>query len=227
MNTVCSRFRQSKAPLLFLGAFQPDRVLIGFVVSTLSSAITLSHESMSSHEAAGTSVCIHSIVVKPSLRRRGIATALLREYVQRVSSEQRLAVDRFLLITHEELRPLYELAGFEWVGLSSVKHGSRDWFEMKLDAIRPPLPPEITQEAVMTALSARPSPRSSGRTLADVGSVSDVIDLKNLNSTKLVCLGCGSTILLPKTCALTEAPSVKVNLIIDVVLCETSSVRFY
>lgn len=38
-----------------------------------------------------------------------------------------------LLITHEELRTLYEKAGFVWLGKSAVVHGAKPWYEMRRD----------------------------------------------------------------------------------------------
>ncbi|KZT70614.1 acyl-CoA N-acyltransferase, partial [Daedalea quercina L-15889] len=121
------------APELFLGAYAPGsegncRKLIGYVCATLSPASSLSHESMSTHVPDALSVCIHSVCVTPAHRRQGVALSLLKEYTARL--ERAGAYERILLITHDELRGLYEKAGFDWVGPSSVTHGARPWFEM-------------------------------------------------------------------------------------------------
>src|ERR1700733_10703331 len=205
---IWPRFRQSIAPSLFLGVFQPPRTIIGYVVSTLSSASSLSHESMSTHIPGGSSVCIHSVSVMPSFQRRGIALALLKEYVERVKRRTGALshVDRLLLISHEELCGLYAKAGFEMAGKSHVVHGNRDWFEMRL--ILPPKSPEsqpltISQDEMAAALSARLRGRATGRTIASIGGLSNIVvhegDDRQANKYKIACLrdGCGSVMLLP------------------------------
>jgi predicted GNAT family N-acyltransferase len=128
-----ARYRQAHAPELLLGAYTANE-LIGYVCSTLSSSTTLTHESMSNHEPKGTSVCIHGICVDPTRRREKVGLHLLKEYISRQAASMNEAgepYERILLITHEYLRHFYEEAGFEWLGKSSVVHGSRPWFEMR------------------------------------------------------------------------------------------------
>ncbi|TFK37017.1 acyl-CoA N-acyltransferase [Crucibulum laeve] len=128
--------RQSQAGDLFLGAYlnaSGSRELIGYTCSTLSSAETLTHESMSKHVPNSSSVCIHSVCVALSHRRKGVGLRLLKEYVSRLEAARKNgpeSYDRILLITHEELRPFYEKAGFEWLGKSNVVHGSKPWYGM-------------------------------------------------------------------------------------------------
>lgn len=176
---------------------------------------------MSTHEPAGTSVCVHSVAVKPAFQHRGIALTLLKEYVQRLKDLG--DAERVLLITHEELRGLYAQAGFEWVGKSAVVHGARDWFEMRVllekerAAATSALPSNIPQEALVAALSApRPKGRPKARALSSFGSIADTtmgVGGKTGNKFKLVCLSerCGSIILLSKTAELKEAPSIMVS----------------
>ncbi|KAF4566296.1 hypothetical protein EYR36_011713 [Pleurotus pulmonarius] len=131
------RYRQSQAGNLFLGGYLASgeqRRLIGYVCSTLSPATTLTHESMSTHVPGSSSICIHSICVAKEHTKQGVGSKLLKEYVSRLqvaAKDPSTSYDRILLIVHEELRGFYEKAGFEWVGESSVKHGSRPWFEMR------------------------------------------------------------------------------------------------
>lgn len=123
--------RQNLAPQLFLGAYNgipSTETLIGYVCATRSSADTLTHESMSHHESNGSSVCIHSVCVDTSHRRKGVATRMLDKYAERLSKDP--SIHQLSLIAHEELVPLYEKAGFEYKGKSPVSHGSRPWFEL-------------------------------------------------------------------------------------------------
>lgn len=174
---------------------------------------------MSTHIPGGSSVCVHSVSVAPPFQRRGIALALLKDYVGRVNRRtgELSRVERLLLISHEELCGLYAKAGFELIGKSAVVHGNRDWFEMQL--ILPPkepqslLPTSISPDEVIAALSTRPRGRAAAHTAASFGGVSNVIvdigDDKRANKYKIVCLreGCGSVILLSRTAQLKEGPS--------------------
>lgn len=63
-------------------AKQQDRV-IGFVCSTRCDAFT--HESMSVHHPHGRLLAIHSVVVDAAFRNLGVATDMLRAYVQHVA----------------------------------------------------------------------------------------------------------------------------------------------
>ncbi|KAF9524930.1 Mss4-like protein [Crepidotus variabilis] len=139
-----NRLRQSQAGDLFLGVYtkkdtestNASRKLIAYVCSTLSPDTTLTHHSMSTHIPNSSSVCIHSVCVAKSHQRNGVGLALLREYIKRLEAASQQNPDKYqriLLITHEELKIFYECAGFEWVGKSSVVHGSKPWFEMRRD----------------------------------------------------------------------------------------------
>lgn len=218
ISQLC-RSRQSQAPNLFLGAYLPERILIGYVCSTLSSALSLTHESMSHHEANSSSVCIHSVCVSPDHRRNQVGVQLLQEYISRLGSANRddgsKAYERALLITHEKLRNFYESAGFEWLGKSDVMHGSQPWFEMrKILGQTPdsePFMPLGLWDALQRPVRNRPTPRS----LASFGSIEEVCTLGPDNSNKydLLCPRgeCASIILNAGVAKLVERPSVKAN----------------
>ena len=74
---------------------------------------------MDLHEAHGTTVAIHSVVVSSGFRRQGIAKNLVQEFVRRLQAEPN-QYRRVSLITHEELQPLYAAAGFKLLGPSAV-----------------------------------------------------------------------------------------------------------
>jgi len=90
---------------------------------------------MEQHVPGSTSVCIHSVCISPQHRRKRVGLHLLQEYILRLEASTRdnesQAYERVLLITHKNLRDFYERAGFEWLGESSVVHGSKPWFEMR------------------------------------------------------------------------------------------------
>ena len=126
--------RIRKAPEFFYGAFRVGSSeadsLVGFVCGTLVSSETLTEEAMAKHDPDGTTLCIHSIVVEESLRRRGLATWMLQEYLQRMASETK--TERVLLICKENLVGFYESCGFGLIGPSAVVHGQTPWVDMGL-----------------------------------------------------------------------------------------------
>ena len=77
-------------------------------------------------------LCIHSVVTAPALRRRGLAGAMLREYVRQVKAEQGDALSAIVLICKKELISFYESCGFALVGPSAVVHGAEPWFECRI-----------------------------------------------------------------------------------------------
>jgi hypothetical protein len=180
---------------------------------------------MSTHEPAGRSVCIHAVCVRAEHQRKGIAVALLHEYLRRLTAANAVraapAYERVLLITHEELRPLYERAGFAWLGKSDVVHGSKPWFEMRWDA--PATPPQQQQQipaGLWDALQSSSSKkRPEGKQLSEFAGVEGValVDEKagqTLNAFDLLCprAGCGSVILKKGNATLEERESVQVDL---------------
>ncbi|KII85588.1 hypothetical protein PLICRDRAFT_178638 [Plicaturopsis crispa FD-325 SS-3] len=193
------RYRQKEAGDLFLGAYLPTdsspRTLVGYVCATLSPDASLTAASMSHHVPGAPNVCIHSICVAPTYRRTGIALRLLQEYVARLDETQ---YERVLLITHEELRGLYERAGFQWGGKSAVVHGDRPWFEMHRD-----LRPQQAQQqeippGVWEALQRPSRPRPGAKLLTDFqGGIAEVTTPSSENKFDILCPrdGCGSIIL--------------------------------
>jgi len=179
---------------------------------------------MSTHDPTGTSVCIHSVCVASAYRRRGIATLLLKEYISRLqhnSNNDKPKYDRILLIAHDDLRALYEGAGFEWVGPSAVVHGARPWFEMQkllvdpsskstgpqLQAAEPEaltsIPPDIMQALQASLASSSRRPRPSARLLSEQASMDEILTVTSdvegtkVNKYDLLCPrpGCGCLIL--------------------------------
>lgn len=230
------RLRQSQAGNLFLGAYESNegsRTLIGYICSTLSPATSLTHESMSTHVTGSTSVCIHSVCVAPSHRRKRVGLALLKEYIRRLEQAQLEGLkgleflERILLIAHDDLRGFYEKAGFEWLGQSTVVHGSKPWFEMRLN-----LSANKEREAqildrnqqmppgVLEALQRRPDVIPSSRLISDYpNGLSDLLQPDTategvlFNKFDLLCPrdGCGSIILKKGVGKWVERASVQVH----------------
>lgn len=122
------RARIEQAPRCFLVA-RDEGALIGFVNGTRSAERTLSHAAMRSHDPAGQSLCVHSVVVAPERRREGLGGRLLEAYLERTRALE--GVEQVLLISKEHLLDFYRAAGFGLVGPSEVVAGQDPWFEMR------------------------------------------------------------------------------------------------
>ena len=110
-----------------------DGEIAGFVNGTLTTSSELTHDTMSTHEPTGSLLCVHSVVVAPELRRKGLALSMLGRYLDGLKgSGPGARVREIRLLCKEVLRPLYEKAGFELVGPSKVVHGKDQWLEMKM-----------------------------------------------------------------------------------------------
>ena len=228
--TQC-RLRQSQAGNLFLGAYQRNvtsRVLVAYICSTLSSTSSLTHESMSEHVPGGYSVCIHSVCVSGDHQRKGIGSALIKEYIARLekgNTDGSWSYRRILLITHDHLRPFYESVGFEWLGKSDVVHGSKPWYEMRRDlhsgTDSDTSPSQIQQlpPGILEALQRRQNIVRSPRPLSSFPN--GIADLTNtdqkegilVNKFDLLCpkANCGSVILKSGVAKWVEHSSIQVD----------------
>lgn len=130
--------RMTQASPYFWGAFNEQKLaqgdqsgaLCGFVCGTLTSADRLTAESMSRHEPAGTTLCIHSVVVTGQLRNRGVGSWILRSYLERVAGAG--TTEQVMLLCKQPLEGFYTSAGFESLGDSGVVHGADPWTLMRL-----------------------------------------------------------------------------------------------
>ncbi|GLD98977.1 hypothetical protein PINS_up007695 [Pythium insidiosum] len=127
------RFRLQQAPAFFrIARLAPDNTLVGFVNATLSTEQTLTEHAMSTHDADGALLCIHSVVIDSAFRRRGLAKKMLLAYVKYVVDECP-QVRRIALIAKTPLVAFYVQCGFRVTRLSPVTHGQDPWFEFELD----------------------------------------------------------------------------------------------
>ncbi|KAL6784079.1 hypothetical protein ACKKBG_A04715 [Auxenochlorella protothecoides x Auxenochlorella symbiontica] len=125
-------FRLREAPELFLVAEGPDSSVVAYACGTACHGSSLTHESMSSHDPEGSTLALHSVCVAAKHRRQGLATRLLKAYIQyvQVTAPQ---ISTMVLLCKDHLVALYEGAGFGLIGPSSVVHGQDVWLEMRLD----------------------------------------------------------------------------------------------
>ncbi|KAI9994483.1 hypothetical protein PInf_011115 [Phytophthora infestans] len=94
---------------------------------------------MSRHDPYGSLLCIHSVVVDQTFRRRGFAT---QPHVKRI-----------MLISKAKLVGFYLKCGFSVTRLSLVVHGQDPWLELSLDCEKARLPPLDTS---VDAFSSEP-----------------------------------------------------------------------
>eukprot|EP00929_Paragymnodinium_shiwhaense_P009822 TRINITY_DN114188_c0_g1_i1.p1 TRINITY_DN114188_c0_g1~~TRINITY_DN114188_c0_g1_i1.p1 ORF type:complete len:490 (-),score=103.17 TRINITY_DN114188_c0_g1_i1:78-1547(-) len=128
-------YRQKVAPELFYGIYEGAK-LVGFTVSTAAAGEELEEETMSTHVPGGETICIHSVCVDSSYRRRGLAKAMVIQYVDAVAADPRCkAGKKMALLAHAPLLGLYAQCGFTFIGPSKVEHGGDLWYDMTLDLI--------------------------------------------------------------------------------------------
>ena len=113
----------------FFVVFEIDDSICAFVNGTLTNSLELSHESMTNHAADGEYLCIHSVCVEESKRRRGLGSSILKYYLSSIKKTQP-HVKCVLLLCKAHLISFYENCGFQMIGPLSVVHGSDQWFEM-------------------------------------------------------------------------------------------------
>jgi GNAT superfamily N-acetyltransferase len=116
---------------LFIGAFINESNsttprLIGFITSTQSDSDLVTEEAMSSHDPSGKAVCIYSVCTHPDFRGKGVASKLIKHYIEwirNLKNEGVLCVDRICLMSRAKLSDWYSKLGFEYIGKSEVQHG--------------------------------------------------------------------------------------------------------
>lgn len=87
--------------------------MIGYICGTRARSSQLTHESMAEHHADGPLLCLHSVCVAAEHRRRGVALAMFREYLQEqrqvaAAANEAARVRAIALICKENLIPLYQ-----------------------------------------------------------------------------------------------------------------------
>ncbi|KAL3656605.1 hypothetical protein V7S43_018512 [Phytophthora oleae] len=145
------RFRQKNAGPYFWVGYLPSEdtqseSLVCFVNGTLTAKDELDDESMSQHDAHGSLLCIHSVVVDQAFRRRGLAAQMLKRYVGIILDSQP-QVKRIMLIAKANLLGFYVSCGFSVTRLSPVVHGQDPWFELALDCEKARRPTMIQVDA--------------------------------------------------------------------------------
>ena len=128
-------FRQAHAHEYFLCAFLDDTHMIGFIMATRCTEF--SKQSMSTHVPAGRFLAIHSVAVKGDFSRRGIASAMLKEYLRTVQEGNvDGSIESFVLLSKAYLLGFYVNCGFQVNRVSPIVHGRERWYELELPVAR-------------------------------------------------------------------------------------------
>ncbi|KAL7452450.1 hypothetical protein ACHAWC_004172 [Mediolabrus comicus] len=135
-------YRQQHAGEYFICVTKPhdetsdSEHIIGFICSTRCSEFT--EESMSEHDANGSILAIHSVVVDEKYRRQGVASAMLKEYLTQMISFSSLVAStgtngfsRILLLAKSHLLSFYVDCGFAVIRPSPIVHGQDTWYELE------------------------------------------------------------------------------------------------
>ncbi|EDV25186.1 putative N-acetyltransferase C9.02c [Trichoplax sp. H2] len=115
---------------LFLG-YEINGKIVAFICGTRSNDNLLTFQSMYEHAANGKTLCIHALCVTSNFRRQGIASILLKHYIEYIK-QAIPSISVINLIAHDYLIPFYEKAGFQCLGLSSVVQGKFSWYNCQM-----------------------------------------------------------------------------------------------
>eukprot|EP00529_Nitzschia_sp_RCC80_P030454 CAMPEP_0113443130 /NCGR_PEP_ID=MMETSP0014_2-20120614/1975_1 /TAXON_ID=2857 /ORGANISM="Nitzschia sp." /LENGTH=295 /DNA_ID=CAMNT_0000334067 /DNA_START=283 /DNA_END=1167 /DNA_ORIENTATION=- /assembly_acc=CAM_ASM_000159 len=116
-----------------------EEKIIGFICSTRCQEFE--EESMSTHVPDGKLLAIHSVVVDEAFRRKGIATVMLKNYVQNIKDSsaaeeeeyQQAPIESIVLLAKQHLLSFYVQCGFMVNRVSPIVHGQDTWFELQQD----------------------------------------------------------------------------------------------
>jgi ribosomal protein S18 acetylase RimI-like enzyme len=83
---------------------------------------------VTTHQPAGSNIMILSLAVLPEYRGLGVASSLMKQYVDREQKKGRKAL---ILTCADEKVGMYERMGFQDLGMSGSSWGGEAWHEMK------------------------------------------------------------------------------------------------
>jgi uncharacterized protein YciI/GNAT superfamily N-acetyltransferase len=127
-------YRRSHAGKYFQCAML-DGTIIGYVCSTRCDLFE--EESMSTHADNGTLLAIHSVVVREEYRRQGIASSMLKHYVERVQAENLDgSIQSIVLLAKSNLLGFYVNCGFQVNRPSPIVHGQDMWYDLEKKLVR-------------------------------------------------------------------------------------------
>ncbi|CAO3587121.1 unnamed protein product [Absidia cylindrospora] len=122
--------KAAQPELLFLVARHVSTI-VGFLCTTLADTDLVTEESMSENAPSGKTVCLHSVCVSPEHRHQGIATCLLKHWINMHRTAH--LYRRIALLSRPTLISFYCSVGFQKIGLSPIVHGPEPWIDCILD----------------------------------------------------------------------------------------------
>jgi GNAT superfamily N-acetyltransferase/uncharacterized protein YciI len=125
-----------------------SETIIGFCCSTRCDEFE--EESMSTHTPNGPLLAIHSVVVQEDYRRRGVATAMLKHYLETIREHNTMdhgsanrSIQSIVLLAKARLLGFYVNCGFQVNRPSPIVHGQELWYDLEHKLVRSlPLPEE-------------------------------------------------------------------------------------
>jgi len=122
------KYRQKNAKSYFQCAIFNNQI-IGFICSTRCDSFE-NEESMSNHVPTGKLLAIHSVVVREEYRRKGVASTMLKRYVEKVQ-EENVDIESIVLLAKSQLLGFYVKCGFQVNRPSPIVHGQELWYELE------------------------------------------------------------------------------------------------
>eukprot|EP00934_Nitzschia_sp_Nitz4_P007942 Nitzschia sp. Nitz4//scaffold266_size26515//19084//19884//NITZ4_008259-RA/size26515-processed-gene-0.23-mRNA-1//1//CDS//3329544874//7932//frame0 len=123
------KYRLAQAEPYFLCTVTEEDGIIG--------CDTFEEESMSTHVPDGPFLAIHSVVVHEKFRRRGIASAMMKQYLAHVERQNTDgSIQSFILLAKSHLLGFYVSCGFQVNRPSPIVHGKELWYELERKIFR-------------------------------------------------------------------------------------------
>lgn len=110
-----------------------DNTVTGFINSGCAYDVEMSDEDFKEligHDPKAPHVVIMSVVVDPNYQGRGLSTALMSEFVRRMTD---MGKETIHLMCKQHHVPLYEKFGYRYTHPSASDHGGVQWHEMVMD----------------------------------------------------------------------------------------------
>eukprot|EP00924_Labyrinthula_sp_SR-Ha-C_P011370 snap_masked-scaffold_36-processed-gene-2.97-mRNA-1 protein AED:0.13 eAED:0.14 QI:0/-1/0/1/-1/1/1/0/484 len=142
--------RLREAGEYFLGCYK-EKELVGFINATRFDEFE--EESMSFHDPDGKILGIHSVLVDEKHRRQGIATQMLKVYLQLVYNNNKnldSKIEDVALLTKPHNVSLYLNVGFICNKVSPIQHGGELWLDCSFSLAPEKVRKTFLNQALMT-----------------------------------------------------------------------------
>ena len=113
--------------------------IIGYICSTRCQKFT--EKSMKEHDPNGKYLAIHSVAVHEKYRKRGVGSAMLKDYweaMERLNTgilqggkKKGATMEKIVLMAKKQMLAFYVRNGFSVTRLSDIVHGQDEWFELE------------------------------------------------------------------------------------------------